>query len=108
MKTYLMIITLAVGISLWPATIMGGHFEGKETNVVVLVCVIDDHPPHRIHVRSLSINATQKPMPTISTKTSCAQALHELMTAGFEIAESDMRLYFVFVLTRIDQSPHKH
>lgn len=108
MKTYLTIMVLAVAICLWPVASIGGHVEGQETNVVVLVCVIDDHPPHRIHVRSLSINATQKPMPTISTKTSCAQALHELMTAGFEIAKSDMEHYFVFVLTRIDESVHKH
>lgn len=108
MKTYLMIIAVAVGISLWPVVSMGGHTEGEETNVVVLVCVVDENPPYRIHVRSLSINATGKPTPTISTKTSCAQALHELMTAGFKIAESNLENYFVFVLTRIDQRTHKH
>lgn len=108
MKTYLTIMVLAVAICLWPVASIGGHTEGQETNVVVLVCMVDEHPPHRIHVRSLSLNTTSNPMPTISTKTSCAQALHELLTAGFEITESEMEHYFVFVLTRIDQSRQKH
>ena len=108
MKMYLMSMVLVVAVSLFPSVSMGGHDEGEETNVVVMVCVVDQDKPHRIHVRSVSVNTTQNPIPMISTKTSCAQALHELMTAGFEITKSDLENYFVFVLTRIDQSKQKH
>ncbi|MDH3609554.1 MAG: hypothetical protein OEQ24_09985 [Gammaproteobacteria bacterium] len=108
MKMNLMSMVLVVTASIFPAVSMSGHNEGEETNVVVLVCVIDQDKPHRIHVRSISVNTTQNPIPMVSTKTTCAQALHELMTAGFEITKSDLENYFVFVLTRIDQSRQKH
>jgi hypothetical protein len=84
------------------------ELEGRQTNVVIMVCVIDERPPHRIHVRSLSLNTTQAQMPLISTKTSCAQALHQLLTAGFEIIDSDLRRYFKFVLTRVDRCRKKN
>lgn len=112
MKSSLTLIFLAVLLLFWPVASMGGHTQGEETNVVVLVCAIDKDPPHRIHVRALSINRTSAHVPTISTKTTCAQALHELMTAGFEIAESDLENGLVFVLTRIDHGKparrHEH
>ena len=94
---------LLVMISLWPVASVADELLGRETNVVIMVCVIDDHAPYRIHVRSLSMNTTQAQMPTISTKTSCAQALHEFLTDGFEIIDSDLENYFKFVLTRGDK-----
>ena len=108
MKTRLAItVFVALAICLWPVAGVSGHVEGKETNVAILVCAIDRDPPYRIHVRSWSMNATRAQMPLVSTKTSCAQALHELMTAGFEIVESDLE-YLLFVLTRIDPSTQTH
>lgn len=98
-----LIAMLTLVCVLWPAVGSAEQLLGKQTNVVILVCVIDDHSPYRIHVRSLSMNTTQAEMPLISTKTSCAQALHELLTEGFEIVDSDLENYFKFVLTRVDK-----
>ncbi len=108
MKTILMSMVLAVAASLYPVVSMGGHVEGEEHNVVILHCAIDvDRKPHKIYVLASNINATQNPIPMVSENTPCAQALHELLTAGFEITESNLET-LVFVLTRIDQSKHKH
>jgi hypothetical protein len=96
-------VVISMAIAFWPAVSIADHVEGKQTNVVILVCVIDDHAPYRIHVRSLSMNTTQAKMPVVSTKTSCAQALHEFLTEGFEIVDSNLENYFKFVLTRVDK-----
>lgn len=95
------VITMVVAF--WPGVSIADQLEGKQTNVVILVCVIDDHSPYRIHVRSLSMNTTRAQMPIISTKSSCAQALHEFLTDGFEIVDSNLEHYFKFVLTRVDK-----
>ena len=96
-------VLITMAVAFWPAVSIADHTEGKQTNVVILVCAIDDHAPYRIHLRSLSMNTTQAKMPIVSTKTSCAQALHEFLTEGFEIVDSDLENYFKFVLTRVDK-----
>ena len=109
MKTYLTVLFLAVAVMLYPIASLGGHAEGEETNVVVMACLIDTEPPYRIDVVSWSVNMTRNPIPIITRKHSCSQTLHELMTSGFEIVESNLEnLTFVFVLTRRDQSTEKH
>jgi hypothetical protein len=98
-----LVLTLLSVVALWSAAGFSEGLQGRETNVVIMVCVIDDHAPYRIHVRSLSMNTTQAQMPTISTKTSCAQALHQFLTDGFEIIDSNLENYFKFVLIRDDK-----
>jgi hypothetical protein len=71
--------------------------------------LIDKDAPHRIDVVASSVNATKNQIPIISRDHSCAETLHELMTAGFKIEQANLeRLTFVFVLTRQDASPEKH
>lgn len=109
MKIYLISIALAVTAVSYPLVSMGGHIEGMETNVVMIACLIEEDAPYRIDVVASSVNMTKNPIPIVSRKNSCAQALHELMTSGFEITESSLEeLTFVFVLTRQDQSKEKH
>lgn len=109
MKAYLMSMVLFVAVFLFPVVSMSAHVEGQETNVVVMVCLIHKDAPHRIHVRATSVNVTQNPIPMVSTRDTCAQALHELITSGFEIKESSLEnLQFVFVLMRQDRSKQKH
>ncbi len=109
MTRYLMSIFLVLAVMLYPAASIGRHVESDETNVVILACGISIDPPYRIDVVSSSVNMTTKPIPIVTRKHSCSQTLHELMTAGFEIVESNLEdLTFVFVLTRQDQSTEKH
>ncbi len=108
MKTQLMIMALAIAASLYPVLGMGGHVPGQEMNVVVLDCEISrDNKPYEIYVYAVSSNTTSNPMPAITEGKSCGQALHELLTAGFEIADSNLETYR-FVLIRADQATHSH
>ncbi len=107
MNTQLMIMALAIAVSLYPVLGMGGHVPGQEMNVVVLDCEISSDKPYKIYVYAVSSNTTSNPMPTITEGKPCGQALHELLTAGFEIADSNLETYR-FVLIRADQATHGH
>ena len=109
MNTLSRCLLTALSTLVFPATSMGAHVEGKETNVVMMACQINRDAPYRIDVVSSSVNATLNPIPTISRNHSCSQTLHELLTSGFQITEANLEnLIFVFVLTRVDSSTQEH
>ncbi len=109
MKILRSCLSLGFLLVLYPAVSIGGHIEGNETNVAIVACLINKAAPHRIDVVASSVNATINPIPNISRHHSCSQTLHELLTSGFQITESNLEnLIFVFVLTRLDPSEQKH
>ncbi|WP_126455734.1 hypothetical protein [Sulfuriflexus mobilis] len=86
-----------------------GHItKGKEASVVIIYCVLDTtEKPVRIEVEAVSVNVTRQKLPHISVGESCAQALHEFLTAGFDIVNHDTATNY-FVLTREDEALSSH
>lgn len=86
-----------------------GHIsKGSEANVVMLYCALDNSKqPASITVEAVSINATRHPLPNVRPGASCAQALHEYLTAGFEIVNRDTATT-QFVLVREDKAIVQH
>ena len=86
-----------------------GHVsKGKETNVVMLYCVLDtSKQPTAIVVEAVSVNLTRHPLPSIRPGAPCSQGLHEYLTAGFEILNHETATT-VFVLTREDMAIVHH
>lgn len=101
------------------------HADGTEINVVIMECYVPTNrvektfkgetyittettKPPSIRVKALSFNATAAAIPTVSANNTCAQALHEYLTAGFELVR-DMSLgQYVYMLTRKDVSLVTH
>ena len=105
--------------------VFAGHFEGEETNVVIIECYVpmkrvqktfkgqkyqtyEPEKPAEIRVRAISFNATTAPIPTVTTNNTCAQALHEYLTAGFELVRDVSLGEHVYMLTRRDKSKSAH
>lgn len=111
----------AVLLLLVPATTIGGHVMGAEVNVVILECHVptvevekafrgrqwierEPKQPPEVRLRAISWNATKAVVPMVTSNNSCAQALHEYLTAGFEL-ERDVNLgRYIFLLTRKDNA----
>ncbi len=84
------------------------HAKGEEVNVVLFTCVIDTtKKPLGLYVEAISTNTTQAPTPLIRPGEQCAQALHEYMTAGFEIVNK-LTATDQFLLIRKDKSVVQH
>lgn len=90
------------------ASAQAKHAEDEETNVVMFVCVIDlSKRPLGLYVEAISSNTTRHTIPLIRTGAPCAQALHEFLTAGFEIVNS-LTATDHFVLIRKDKLGSSH
>lgn len=101
------VLTTALLLALG-STAEAGHFEGEETNVVMLLCVVDTtKSPVGLYVEALSSNTTKSSMPLVRTGEQCAQALHEFLTAGFEIVNK-LTATDQFLLIRKDRTLSGH
>jgi hypothetical protein len=108
-KSRICAITVLLHFSLLTPVAYGEHVEGEEINVAMIACLVNAEAPNRMDVVASSVNLTQHHIPSISRGHSCAQNLHQLMTAGFEIKNASLEnLVFVFLLTRKDVATHGH
>ena len=104
---YILIFAVLLSTILTPA--LASHFEGRETNVIMLDCDTDtEHMPPLIKIIAYSKNTTRAHIPIITKDKPCAQALHELLTAGFTIQKYDNAGKWDFLLIRIDESKEEH
>ena len=118
-------LTCSVLLVLGTPGAFAGHAEGIEINVVVIECYVpvkqvektfkgekytttEPSKPPTVRVKALSFNATSAPIPTVSSNNSCAQALHEYLTAGFDLVRDVSLGRFVYMLTREDASTSAH
>ena len=102
--------SLSVGVALLVLCTgsLAGHVEGEESNVVMITCVIDtDRKPLNLYVEAISANTTTRSVPLIRVGEPCAQALHEFLTAGFEIVNA-LTATDHFVLVRKDSGGIRH
>ncbi len=104
-KKIILITALLLALT---ASAQAKHVEDEETNVVMFVCVIDtSKKPLGLYVEAISSNTTKHALPLIRTGEPCAQALHEFLTAGFEIVNS-LTATNHFVLIRKDKPGGGH
>lgn len=99
---------VAATLSITCGTVPAAHVDQEEVNVAIVYCAIDTtRTPPALLAETISVNATKHPIPPIRPKEPCAQALHEFLTAGFELVNEDTATT-VFVLTRRDRAIVKH
>jgi hypothetical protein len=125
MKHPIKALTYSLLIVLGTPGAFAGHAEGTEVNVVVIECYVpvkqvektfkgekyittEPTKPPSVRVKALSFNATSAPIPTVSSNNSCAQALHEYLTAGFDLVRDVSLGQYVYMLTREDVSTSTH
>lgn len=95
---------LALLMSVLVAPVFGEHYEGRETNVVLLDCEADrEGRSDLIEVAAYSQNATSSHIPLISKGKPCSQVLHELLTHGFTIEKYEHAGEWDFLLLRVDE-----
>lgn len=125
MRHPIKILTCSLLVVLGTPGAFAGHVEGIERNVVIIECYVpmrqvektlkgekytttEPTKPPSIRVKALSFNATSAPIPTVSANNSCAQALHEYLTAGFDLVRGVSLGRHVYMLTREDASTASH
>ena len=103
LRYFIYLTTFLIFLAGAPA--IGGHVEGRETNVVLLDCESEKEniPPH-IKVKAYSKNTSSAHVPAISQNKSCAQILHELLTHGFTLQQYENGGQWDFMLIRFDES----
>lgn len=125
MKRSISFLTYSLVVMMVVPNALAGHLEGIEKNVVIIECYVPTHrvektfkderytvrepvKPPTIRVKALSFNATSAPIPTVSSNNSCAQALHEYLTAGFDLVRGVSLGPYVYLLTREDDTTSTH
>ena len=102
------VLLLTTILLVFSAEARAEHAKGEEVNVVLISCVIDTtRKPLGFYVEAISSNTTQAPQPLIRPGEQCAQALHEYMTAGFELVNK-LTATDQFLLTRKDKAVVQH
>ena len=117
-------LVLAVLAAIATTRVCAGHVEGSEVNVSIIECYVpmervqktfkgqtytvnEPKRPPDIRVRAISANVTPIKTPTVTSNNSCAQALHEYLSAGYELVRDVSLGAHVYMLTRQDEIPKR-
>ena len=100
--------SIALFFLLFSIIVFADDVEENETNVIVLLCAQDENLPGNIRVEALSANHTRNFVPQIKRGTSCAQALHKYLTAGFKLTLGDLNLISVTQIMRTSSKMEVH